>query len=59
MVPINRSDGRIHIYTDFHDLNKAYPKDDFPLPNINILVENTIKYEMLSLIYGFLGYNQI
>lgn len=44
---------------EFHDLNKACPKDDFPLPNIDILVNNTMGYEMLSLMDVFSSYNQI
>jgi len=40
MVPINRTNRNLHTCTNFHDLNKAYPKDDFPLPNIDILVDN-------------------
>lgn len=33
---------------DFRNLNKASPKDDFPLPHIDILVDNTAGHEMLS-----------
>ena len=43
----------------FQDLNKASPKDDFPLPQINILVDNTARHALLSFMDGFLGYNQI
>jgi len=57
MVPIKKSNGKICICMNFRDLNKACPKDDFSLPNN--LVESTIKYEILSLMDGFLGYNQI
>ena len=44
---------------DFQDLNKASPKDDFPLPYIDILVDNTAGHALLSFMDGFLGYNQI
>lgn len=44
---------------DFYDLNKACPKDDFPLPNIDILIDNTMSYEMLSIMDGFSSYNKI
>lgn len=44
---------------DFHYLDKVCPKDDFPLPNIDILVDNTSLYQMLSLMDGFSSYNQI
>lgn len=44
---------------DFRDLNKACPKDNFPLPNIDNLVNYIIGHEMLSLMDGFSGYNHI
>ena len=44
---------------DFRDLNKASPKDDFPLPHINILVDNTVGHALLSFMDCFLRYNQI
>jgi len=39
-------------------LNANYPKYEFSLPNIENLVENTIGYEMFSLMDGFSSYNQ-
>ena len=44
---------------DFRDLNKASPKNDFPLPHIDFLVNSTAGHSMLSFMDGFLGYNQI
>ena len=44
---------------DYRDLNKASPKDDFPLPHIDVLVDNTIGHKMLSFMDDFSGYNQI
>ncbi|XP_077239820.1 uncharacterized protein LOC143880733 [Tasmannia lanceolata] len=41
------------------DLNKASPKDDFPLPHIDILIDNTTGHALLSFMDGFSGYNQI
>lgn len=45
--------------TDFRDVNRACPKDDFPLPNIDMIVDMTAGFEMYSLMDGFSGYNQI
>lgn len=59
LVPVSKLDGNVGIYTDFRDLNKACPKDDFPLPNIDIIVDLIGGHEILSLMDGFLGYNQI
>ena len=44
---------------DFHNLNKACPKDEFPLPNIDLLVDSTAKSSMFSFMDGYSGYNQI
>ena len=44
---------------DFRDLNKASLKDDFSLPYIDVLVDNTKGHALLSFMDGFLGYNQI
>ena len=44
---------------DFLDLNKASLKDDFPLPHIDVLVDNTTSHALLSIMDGFSGYNQI
>ena len=44
---------------DFQDLNKVNPKDDFLLPHIDNLVDNTTGHALLSFMDGFLGYDQI
>jgi hypothetical protein len=44
---------------DFRDLNRACPKDDFPLPHIDVLVDNTAGSALMSFMDGFSGYNQI
>ena len=44
---------------DFTDLNKAWPKDSFPLPHIDMLVDATSGHKLLSFMDAFSGYNQI
>ena len=44
---------------DFTDLNKACPKDSFPLPRINQLVDSIAGHKLLTFMDAFLGYNQI
>ena len=44
---------------NYRDLNTANPKDDFSLPHIDVLVDNTAGHKMLSFMDGFSGYNQI
>ena len=44
---------------DFTDLNKACPKDSYPLPRIDTLVDSSARNQLLSLMDAFSGYNQI
>lgn len=44
---------------DFTDLNKAYPKDDLPLPRIDMIVDSAARSELLSLLNCFSGYHQV
>ena len=44
---------------DFMDLNKACPKDSFPLPRINQLVDSTAGHKLLTFMDAFSWYNQI
>ena len=44
---------------DYRDLNRASPKHDFPLPHIDVLVDNTAQHKVFSFMDGFSCYNQI
>ena len=44
---------------DFTDLNKACPKDSFPLPRIDQLMDSTARHKLLTFTDAFSGYNQI
>ncbi|PKI67398.1 hypothetical protein CRG98_012207, partial [Punica granatum] len=35
IVPVKKKDGRVRVCVDYRDLNKASPKDNFPLPHID------------------------
>ena len=59
VMPIPKKDGKVRMCVDFRDLNKACPKDDFPLPHIDVLVDNMAGSALMSLIDGFSRYNQI
>lgn len=58
-VPLPKKDGRVRMCVDYRDLNKASPKDDFPLPHIFVLVDSAAICAMYSFVDGFSGYNQI
>src|ERR1044072_3957280 len=59
MVPVPKKDGKVRMCVDYRDLNKASPKDDFPLLHIDVLVDNTAQHKVFSFMDGFSGYNQI
>lgn len=46
VVSISKKDGKIKICVNYRDLSKASPKDNFPLLNIHILIDNCSKHEM-------------
>ena len=41
VVLVPKKDGKVRMCVDYRDLNRASPKDDFPLPHIEVLVDNT------------------
>ncbi|XP_017428581.2 uncharacterized protein LOC108336620 [Vigna angularis] len=59
IVPVPKKDGKVRMCVDYCDLNRASPKDNFPLPHIDTLVDNTAKFSLFSFMDGFSGYNQI
>ena len=56
IVPMHKKDGRVRIGVDFRGLNKANLKDNFILRYINLLVYNTAKDQILSLMDRYVGY---
>src|ERR1044072_1071630 len=44
---------------DYRDLNRSSLKDNFPIPHIDVLVDNTAQHKVFSFMDGFSGYNQI
>ena len=44
---------------DFTHLNKACPKDNFPLPQIDQMVDATTDYNRMSFLDAYFDYNQI
>ena len=59
IVPVKKKNGQIRICIDFRNLNEACPKDEFPLPITELMVDATTGFEALSFIDGFSEYNQI
>jgi len=59
VVLVKKVNGKWRMCVDFTDLNKACPKDSYPLPNIDALVDSASGCKMLSFLDAFSGYNQI
>ncbi|XP_052305631.1 uncharacterized protein LOC112325327 [Populus trichocarpa] len=59
VVVVPKKEGKIRVCVDFRNLNRASPKDDFPLPHIDVLVDNAARSSTYSFMDGFSGYNQI
>ena len=59
VVLIKKENGKWRLCIDFTDINKECPKDSFPLPQINLIVDATAGHELLSFMDAFSGYNQI
>ena len=59
IVPVPKKDGKVRMCVDYRDLNQASPKDKFPLPHIDVLMDNTTNFTLFSFTNGFSGYNQI
>jgi hypothetical protein len=47
-VPVNKKQGTIRVCTDFRDLNKACPKDNFPTPFIDQIIDECAGCEAFS-----------
>ena len=59
VVMVKKANGKWRMCVDFTDLNKACPKDSYPLPRIDQLVDSTAGHKLLSFMDAFSGYNQI
>uniref|UniRef100_A0A2N9GIS8 Integrase catalytic domain-containing protein n=1 Tax=Fagus sylvatica TaxID=28930 RepID=A0A2N9GIS8_FAGSY len=59
VVMVKKNTGKWRMCVDFTDLNKACPKDSFPLPRIDQLVDSTAGHKILTFMDAFSGYNQI
>ena len=53
-----QENGKWRVCVDYTDLNKACPKDNFPLPRIDQLVDSTSGNQLLSFMDAYSGYNQ-
>src|SRR5512141_950066 len=60
IVPVEKKgSGKIRVCIDFRDLNKATPKDEYPMPIADIMINDTSGHKVISFLDGNAGYNQI
>src|SRR6266540_4236730 len=58
-VLVMKKTGQWRMCIDFTRINRACPKDDFPLPRIDQLVDSTAGCELLSFLDAYSGYHQV
>ena len=56
---VKKVNGKWRLCIDFTYINRVCPKDSFPLPWIDFIVDATADHELLSFMDAFSGYNQI
>jgi hypothetical protein len=60
IVPVEKKNtGKIRICVDFRNLNRASPKDEYPMPIADLLVDSTSGNKVISFLDVNVGYNQI
>nr|KYP34903.1 Retrotransposable element Tf2 [Cajanus cajan] len=59
IVPVIKKNGKMRVCIDFRDLNAATPKDAYPMPIAETMIDVVAGNEILSLLDGYSGYNQI
>nr|KYP61973.1 Transposon Ty3-I Gag-Pol polyprotein [Cajanus cajan] len=58
-MPVIKKNGKLRVCIDFRDLNAATPKDAYPMPIAETMIDAVARNEILSLLYGYSRYNQI
>ena len=59
VVIVQKKNGKWRVCVDYTDLNKACPKDPYPLPHIDTMVDSTAGHELLTFLDASSGFNQI
>jgi hypothetical protein len=58
-VVVPKADGKLRMCIDYTSLNKACPKDPFPLPRIDQIMDSTANYDLLCFLDAYSDFHQI
>jgi hypothetical protein len=60
IVPVGKKNtGKIRVCVDFRNLNRATPKDEYPMPMADVLINNASRNKVISFLDSNVGYNQV
>jgi hypothetical protein len=59
LFPVRKKSGEIRLYVDFRNPNRSSKKDNYPLPNMEHILQRVTGASRISMVDGFSGYNQI
>ena len=59
LVSVRKKNGDIRLCVDFRNLNISSLKDNYGLTNMEAMLQKVTGLELMSLMDGFLGYNQV
>ena len=59
VVMVKKANGKWKMFVDFANLNKACPKDSYPLSLVDILIDSIARHQLLSFMDTFSSYKQI
>jgi len=59
IMSVPKKDGKVRMFMDYRDLNRASSKHNFPLLHFDVLIDNTTNFALFSFMDGVSGYNQI
>jgi len=54
---VKKANGKWRMCTDYTDLNKVFPKDAYPLPSIDRLIDSAMGHKILTFLEAYSGYN--
>jgi hypothetical protein len=57
IVPVEKESGKLRACIDFRNLNRATPKDEYPMPIADTLINNASGNRIISFLDGNVGYN--